>query len=187
MVTRAWFVAHNGAATILSMLLTGMVVAFVAHETVPSLRQAPLPLGMLSPSLIATLSALGVTCALPTPRRRDGRVILARSLWLLLVCAVSAGAAAVIATAYEVPGLVPATVVLVLVSYGASCLLGNAAPIVGAAVAIAILANMRAFAGVGTETWAVSGLSAVAFFGAGVLGGVVYLGLGSKADARFGG
>lgn len=167
--------AHNGFVTLAAVLLAGVVLAVAAYRPVPTLGHSPLPLGMLAPPVIALFSGLGVSGTLPVLRHGCWRVRLARAGWLGAVVATAAGAAAVVDAMYPVPGVLAATVELTGLTYGSAVVLGRSAVVTGAAVAIAVVADARSFAGAGTESWSDLGWPGVVLAAAGVLGALLYV------------
>lgn len=114
------------------------------------------------------------------------RVALARAAWLLTISAIGAASAWAISRTYPVHGQVGAPVALVLLTYGTASIVGKAAPLLGAAVIVAIVANLRAYSDISAETWQASGATQVGLYVGARLAGLAFVVRGSRPDPSFG-
>lgn len=182
---RAWLLGYNGPATILSILVVGALMSATSSQLIPSFDHVAVPLGMLTPPVIAMLAGIGVSSRLPTPRRASKRLLGARAMWVTSVVVTAALAAWLVEQAYPVEGAVSATVALTLYTFGIATFLGRGAPMLGAAITAAIVFNAGAFRGATSETWIFSSQVTALVCGGSLLFASLYVALGSSADSRF--
>ena len=154
--TRAWLVAHEAGPVVGGMVVLTAVLGLGASWLIPIPGQVvPLPVWQLTPAAYAMLAAVGVSNGLPVVRR-SRRVWTARGLWLSLVVSVTMLGAAIVDRVAGLPSLVPPTGSLVVLTFGASALVGRAAVWVGGACIAWILFHVQEYASTATP-WELGG------------------------------
>lgn len=125
--------------------LSALFMGF-GEQFLPIPGQVPsLPLWQLTPPISALVTGLAAINRLPTvPGRRTAG---ARACWLLVCSAVAGSAAVLVSRSGGLPSLLPATVVLVVLTFGVSALVGSFALWLPAAGLVGIVTHTVRFTG----------------------------------------
>ncbi len=158
-LVRAWVRGHHGPAVAATSAGLTAVLLLGAGALMPVPGEVvALPVWQLTPTGYALLSAFATVNRLPEVAV-DRRLWRARSVWLTAVTASAAGGAWLVDARSGLPSLVPATALLVVVSFGASVVVGRWAVWVGGLAALWILFHVADYASTVTTPWQVpSGL-----------------------------
>lgn len=139
-MVRTWLVAHHGFGFTLSAAALTAALCWFGRALVPGATGGPpIPLWALSPPAFAILASAVTVNSMPELVPSIGRLRCGRLAWLLLVLLVSCVGAALATLATGLGSIVPATCLLVVLTFGASAVLGRSALLIGAVPAVAIV------------------------------------------------
>lgn len=141
---RAWSIAHHGLAHLASVVVLTTLLVLFARSQVPGVTGGPpIPVWALCPPAYAVLASVATVSRMPDAAADPRTLRPARAGWLVTVLVVSAVGAGGVSHATGLGGLVPATGVLVALTFGASTLLGLGSLLVGAVPAVVVVTLTR--------------------------------------------
>lgn len=151
-VFRAWWAGHDASAVCAIFGALSVLLAAGARVLLPVPGNVPaLPLWQMTPALFAMVAAGATVSRLPQTRAPGRaavrRLALARLAWMIAVTAAAGAAVTLVDRTRGLPPLAPATMALVLATFGAAVALGRGAAWLGAAACGAVLARAPEFAG----------------------------------------